>query len=78
MFHILIEMFQVEPPGGTQNTRVSVCFYVFVLVQEFTTIYQQFFPLGDPTKFANFVFNVFDANKVSVPKLQRNSLNIYM
>ncbi|ELT92050.1 hypothetical protein CAPTEDRAFT_5729 [Capitella teleta] len=30
---------------------------------EFRTIYQQFFPHGDSTKFSNFVFNVFDANK---------------
>lgn len=35
-----------------------------VQFQEFHTIYQQFFPNGDPTKFASFVFNVFDANKV--------------
>jgi len=30
---------------------------------EFCRIYQQFFPHGDPTKFAKFVFNVFDSNK---------------
>ena len=38
---------------------------VVAVLQEFQNIYQQFFPHGDPTKFANFVFNVFDANKVS-------------
>uniref|UniRef100_A0A8C7D1T2 Neuronal calcium sensor 1 n=1 Tax=Oncorhynchus kisutch TaxID=8019 RepID=A0A8C7D1T2_ONCKI len=29
----------------------------------FQNIYKQFFPFGDPTKFASFVFNVFDENK---------------
>jgi Ca2+-binding EF-hand superfamily protein len=30
---------------------------------EFQKIYRQFFPFGDPTTFANFVFNVFDQDK---------------
>jgi len=31
--------------------------------EEFQKIYRQFFPFGDPTPFANFVFNVFDSDK---------------
>uniref|UniRef100_A0A0N4Z797 Neuronal calcium sensor 1 n=1 Tax=Parastrongyloides trichosuri TaxID=131310 RepID=A0A0N4Z797_PARTI len=31
-------------------------------IDEFQNIYKQFFPNGDPTKFASFVFNVFDNN----------------
>ncbi|KZP00053.1 EF-hand [Calocera viscosa TUFC12733] len=29
----------------------------------FSKIYKQFFPFGDPTQFADYVFNVFDENK---------------
>ncbi|ODV59120.1 frequenin [Ascoidea rubescens DSM 1968] len=30
---------------------------------EFIKIYKQFFPFGDPTEFATYVFNAFDTNK---------------
>lgn len=37
-------------------------------LDEFQNIYRQFFPNGDPSKFAAFVFNVFDDNRVSDQK----------
>jgi hypothetical protein len=30
---------------------------------EFSRIYKQFFPFGEPAEFADYVFNVFDADK---------------
>ena len=31
--------------------------------EEFSRIYKQFFPFGEPGEFADYVFNVFDENK---------------
>lgn len=34
-----------------------------VNVQEFCKIYQQFFPFGDPARFASSIFRVFDTER---------------
>ena len=45
--------------------EVLLCLqYGIVSLQEFEAIYQQFFPHGSPKKFAAYVFNIFDTNKV--------------
>ncbi|XP_063966695.1 neuronal calcium sensor 1-like isoform X1 [Lytechinus pictus] len=44
------EGFTRDCPNGTLNR------------QEFLEIYKQFFPFGDATKFASYVFDVFDEN----------------
>ena len=32
-------------------------------MQEFCQLYRRFFPFGDPTKFACYIFNAFDVNR---------------
>lgn len=38
----------------------------FMTKEEFRKIYGQFFPCGDPTKFVDYIFNVFDEDKNGV------------
>jgi hypothetical protein len=34
----------------------------YLVKEEFRRIFQQFFPMGDPTEFSDYIFNIFDVD----------------
>lgn len=62
---LIFSLARFSPPIFRYTEFVKDCPNGEMTKDEFAKLYGQFFPPGDQTKFVDYIFNVFDEDKVS-------------